>query len=259
MSLFNKTAVSLSVGTTKIDAVIELQNIIPGSHIPVNIQVNGGVEQQEINTMTIALCCQYIDEYDSPQQECKERIRKTHVLASWQLPYPFTLTGKAQRTFDITLPLPLNTPITLGDAKVWLDGSMDNKAGFEPQGKEQLTIRPDPLQDAIFDALEFEGLRIRNVECEAVSGFALPFVQEFEFVPVAGPFHGLWREIELVSYRDESEIHLWFEVDRQLKGMKGMLSSLVNRNEAHYHLSIPAKSSPQQAAQQVVDFLHHNL
>ena len=41
---------------------------------------------------------------------------------------------------------------------------------------------------AFFLLLEEAGLRIRQVECEAVKGFDLPFVQEFEFVPVHSSF-----------------------------------------------------------------------
>lgn len=42
--------------------------------------------------------------------------------------------------------------------------------------------------DGIFSALEAQGLRLRQVECEQAKGFALPFVQEFEFVPTTGHF-----------------------------------------------------------------------
>ncbi|UJF19353.1 sporulation protein [Vibrio sp. SS-MA-C1-2] len=254
MSLFNKATASLSLGTTQVDATIEQSNIIPGSHVELKIHAQAGSEEQEVSHLVVSLCCQYIE-----QQEIEERVKKSYALTQWQLPYAFRLNENEQRTFDAILSLPPNTPITIGDAQVWLEISSKIEDNFDPKEKDQLTIRPDLLQDAIFDALESEGLRIRNVECEAVSGFALPFVQEFEFVPVAGPFHGLWREIEVVSYHDDQQLHFWFEVDRQLKGMRGMLSSLVDRNEAHYHLSISTKSSPQDAALQVVNFLHHEL
>lgn len=52
------------------------------------------------------------------------------------------------------------------------------------------------------------------MECEAVDGFELPFVQEFEFVPVHGEYHGRWRELEIVTYRTEHALKIWFEVDR---------------------------------------------
>ncbi|MCZ8486216.1 sporulation protein [Vibrio lentus] len=29
-----------------------------------------------------------------------------------------------------------------------------------------------------------------------MEGFELPFVQEFQFVPTTGPYHGRWRELE---------------------------------------------------------------
>ncbi|GAK87147.1 hypothetical transcriptional regulator [Vibrio ponticus] len=93
---------------------------------------------------------------------------------------------------------------------------LDIALAKDPSDTDILTVRPDPLMDGILTALEAQGMRIRQVECEAVDGFALPFVQEFEFVPTTGPYHGRWRELELVAYREEQQLKLWFEVDRHV-------------------------------------------
>ncbi len=109
--------------------------------------------------------------------------------------------------------------------------------------------------DGIFSALEAQGLRLRQVECEQAKGFALPFVQEFEFVPTTGPFQGRWREVEIVAYRDPEALQLWFEVDRYQRGASGMLASLLGRGELKRHLTLPARTSPQEAGEQVLAFL----
>ena len=103
--------------------------------------------------------------------------------------------------------------------------------------------------------LEAQGLRIRQVECEAVDGFELPFVQEFEFVPTTGPYHGRWRELEVVAHRDEQELKMWFEIDRNRDGAKGMLASLLGVGKLKRQLSIPLDTSPKQAGEMVIEYL----
>jgi sporulation-control protein len=80
-------------------------------------------------------------------------------------------------------------------------------------------------------------------------------VQEFEFVPTTGPFHGRWRELEIVAYRSEDELKMWFEIDRHREGAKGMLASLLGRSELKRQLSIPLNSSPAEVGQQVLQYL----
>ncbi len=88
-----------------------------------------------------------------------------------------------------------------------------------------------------------------------MSGFELPFVQEFEFVPTTGPFHGRWRELEIVAHRDGNELKLWFEVDRNRTGMKGMLASMLGLGELKRELTLPLSMDPKEAGEKVLTFL----
>ena len=111
------------------------------------------------------------------------------------------------------------------------------------------------MLDGIFTALEEQGLRIRQVECEAVEGFELPFVQEFEFVPTTGPFHGRWRELEMVAYRSDDELQMWFEIDRHREGARGMLASLLGGGQLKRQLTISVHTPADQAGLQVLEYL----
>jgi len=183
------------------------------------------------------------------------RVSRTYVLTSWKLPYSFSIESGQERHFDVELDIPINTPVTVGDTKVWLETGLDISMAKDPTDKDILTVRPPPILDGIFTALEEEGLRIRQVECEAMKGFALPFVQEFEFVPTTGPFHGRWRELEMVTYQHADALELWFEVDRQKKGGRGMLSTLLGAGQLQRHLLIPLNTLPSNAGKMVIDYL----
>ncbi|GAB3533561.1 sporulation protein [Photobacterium alginatilyticum] len=258
MSLFRKSLASLGIGAAKVDTVLQRDVLIPGETLPVSIHVHGGETAQAVSNIHLFLCCRYEEEVASSRgdsQHRTEKVSQTCTLATWSLPEAFTIEAGEERLFDAELALPLNTPITIGDAKVWLETHLDIPLAFDPKDKDILTVRPDPLMDGVFTALEQAGLRIRQVECEAADGFELPFVQEFEFVPVSGPFHGRWRELEVVAYRDSDGLQLWFEVDRRLNGLSGMLSGFLGRGELKRQYHVPATTCPQQAGELILDYL----
>lgn len=261
MSFFKKTLATFGIGSAKVDAVLQQEAVVPGGQVNVIIHVYGGATEQAIDNIDVKLCCRYKKEVpadndkDSANSGRMKTVNQNYELSNWSLPYAFTIRSGEEREFEVSLDVPWNTPVTIGDAKVWLDTSLDISLAIDPSDKDVLTVRPDPLIDGIFNALEEQGLRIRQVECEAADGFALPFVQEFEFVPTTGPYHGRWRELEIVAYREENELKLWFEVDRSQKGVSGMLSSLLGLGQLNRQLSIPANTTSKAAGEAVLSFL----
>lgn len=259
MSFFKKTLASLGIGSANVDTIIHHEILIPGQKVQVTIEITGGATEQHIENIDLKLCCQYKKEMmrNDEKGTRREIISQTHVLVDWGLPYAFTIEPKQERKFDVELDLPLNTPVTIGDAKVWVQTGLDISLGLDPTDKDPITVRPEPLLDGVLTALETEGLRIRQVECEHVEGFELPFVQEFEFVPFDGPYHGRWRELELIAHRNSDELELWFEVDRRHKGgVLGLLSSVLSNGDLKRNLVLSTKLSPEDAGQQVIDFLN---
>jgi len=259
MSFLKKTLASFGIGSAKVDSVLQQEVLYPGQKVNIIVHVYGGAQAQEIDNINLNLCCQYIKEVpvnpDKQNSNHTRRVHQTYSLAKWSLPYAFEIGPGETRDFDVELDIPLNTPITIGDAKVWLETGLDISMAIDPTDKDILTVRPDSLLDGIFTELEEQGLRIRQVECEAVDGFELPFVQEFEFVPTTGPFHGRWRELEIVAHRNDTELQLWFEIDRNRDGAKGMLASLLGIGQLKRQLVLPIDTPSDMAGQKVLAYL----
>ncbi len=259
MSFFKKTLASFGIGSAKVDSVLQQEVLYPGGKANITVHVYGGSQVQEIDNIDLNLCCRYIKEVpvDSNGRESSQtrRMHQTYSLVKWSLPYAFTIQPGETRDFECELDVPLNTPVTIGDAKVWLETGLDIAMAVDPSDKDILTVRPDKLLDSILSELEEQGLRIRQVECEAVDGFELPFVQEFEFVPTTGPYHGRWRELEVVAHRSETELQLWFEIDRNRHGAKGMLASLLGIGQLKRQLSLPLDTPPEEAGKRVIEYL----
>lgn len=257
MSFFKKTLASLGIGSARVDTILKQDVVYPGQKLAIDIHVYGGKTEQSIDNIHLQLCTKYRAEFINPEGRKVEgtKMPKTYVLDKWSLPEAFDIAPQEDKVFSIELDVPWNTPITLGDAKVWLETSLDIAMASDPKDTDMVTVRPDPIEDGIFSALEEAGLRIRQAECEQVEGFDLPFVQEFEFVPVHGDFHGRWRELEIVSYRTAQDLKIWFEVDRQQKGMGGMLSSFIGSNKLKRELVLQHDEDPVEAGKKVLEFL----
>lgn len=261
MSFFKKTLASFGIGSAQVDSVLQQEVLYPGQKVNITIHVYGGATEQEIDNIDLKLYCRYIKEvpadHNKNQQNTNRmrRMPQNYPLATWSLPYAFTIHPGESREFEVELDVPWNTPVTIGDAKVWLETGLDISMAKDPSDTDIVTVRPDPLLDGVLSALEAQGMRIRQVECEAVDGFELPFVQEFEFVPTTGPYHGRWRELELVAHRDTEQLMLWFEVDRHREGAKGMLASLLGVGQLKRELTIPLNATPNEAGQQVLEYL----
>lgn len=262
MSFFKKTLASFGIGSARVDSIVQQEFLIAGEKANISIEVYGGSTAQDIENIELKIYCRYFAEEkvesnssEGGSQTETKKVSKNYVLASWTLPYAFTIEPGQHRQFDVELDIPINTPVSIGDTKVWLETGLDISLAKDPTDKDMLTVRPDRLLDGIFSELEEQGLRIRQVECEATSGFDMPFVQEFEFVPTTGPFHGVWRELEIVLYRHPEELELWFEIDRQKEGIKGMLSSLLGKGELKRHLKLPLTLTEQEAGEKVIEYL----
>jgi len=260
MSFMKRTLASFGIGSAKVDSVLHQDVVYPGDKIKATIHVFGGSSAQEVDQIEMKLFCRYIKEVPAQEAIASDaypmlRASANYTLASWALPTPFVLAPGEEREFDVELPTPLNTPITVGNSAVWLETGLNITMAKDPSDSEILTVRPSPMLENIFSALESKGLRFRQVECEAIEGFALPFVQEFEFVPTMGPYHGLWRELEMVAHHTNDGLDMWFAIDRHRKGVKGMLASLLSQGELNTQLNIPATTSTKEAGEKVIGFL----
>ncbi len=192
LSFNKKTLASFGIGSAKVDSVLQQEVLYPGQSVKVIIHVYGGETAQVIDNIELKLCCRYIaevaDERGQQQGQPKSRVPHTYTLANWSLPYAFTIEAGETRNFDIELSIPWNTPVTIGDAKVWLETLLDIALALDPTDKDILTVRPEPMMDGLFSALEAQGLRLRQVECEQPKGFALPLCKSLNLSLPRGHF-----------------------------------------------------------------------
>ena len=236
MSFFNKVFASIGIGSASVDTKLEKDTVMPGEKVNGVVEIKGGNVEQRIDVILLSLHTTYIKEIDD------KKYPKTALIEQFRLNEPFTIQPKETKQIPFSFQLPIDTPISLGRTKIWVTTGLDIKNAVDPTDKDYLKVLPSPLTEAVVNAVTDLGFRLREVDCEEAPyrlRRRLPFVQEFEFVPVSGAFRGRLDELEVVFFPiSSSETEVYMQVDRKARGLGGFLSEAMNMDESHVHFTV---------------------
>ncbi len=242
MSFFKRMLSSVGIGSAKVDTVLEGEEYAPGDEIRGVVNIKGGKTEQQIQGLKFCVQCTYEatvlvhEEMDNGRTETSEEdVTRTALLAEFELADDFVIGPGEEEEIAVSIDLPFYAPLTYGKTKVWIYTGLDIKKAIDAGDKDYIEVVPDDLTGALFDALEDLGFKLVNAECEeAPDSFRrhLPFVQEFEFKPVGGPFHTKLDELEIICFREEDHAEVYVEVDRKAKGLSGFIAEIIGADES---------------------------
>ncbi len=241
MSFFNKMLASVGIGSAKVDTKLSDSTIRVGEKVKGIIEVKGGNIEQSIDEIYLTINTNY------EKEENDRVVHKQAVIANIKLNEPFVIMPGETKTIPFTFELPLDTPVTMGSSKVWLQTGVDIKGSLDPSDRDNVIVEPHFLIDKTLKALNELGFSLRKVKNEAASYKVrkrLPFVQEFEFIPTAGQFNRRLDEVEIMfSPLDESTIDVFLEVDRKARGIGGLFSEALDLDESFVKFTLHENES----------------
>lgn len=227
MSVLSRIGIGAATVDTKLPSTVTA-----GESVEATVKVVGGNTEQEVDGLYFALETQY---------ETDESYG-TAVIDRHQLSEEFTITPDEERSFEVTLQIPRETPIT-GEgtgAYVWVETGLDVDWALDPDDKDHLDIEPTDQVQAVLDALNSLGFDLWEAKPEATPGgvfsTSAPFVQEFEFVPGNSSYSGDLDELEVLFESNDDALNVRLEVDRR----GGMLSEMsdLDLDERYEQLSV---------------------
>lgn len=242
MSFVSKFLASVGIGSAKVDAKLSRSRLVPGETVDGIVQIRGGNVEQNIDSIYLSLFTSYELKKDD------QRIKTQTEIGRYQLTQPLPIRPNEVKEIPFSFQLPLDTPLTLGKTKVWIKTGLDIKNAVDPVDHDYVTIVPPPLVSAILETVKRLGFRLRNADCEQAKGIfrrRLPFIQEFEFVPVGGPFRGKLDELELVFFPQPDGVEVLMEVDRKARGFVGLLAEAMDLDESLVRLFVTDRDVPQ--------------
>ncbi|MFC7141234.1 sporulation protein [Halosimplex aquaticum] len=234
-----KILASVGIGNATVDTVLHDQTVRPGESVDAVVQVEGGDAEQTVDRIELDVETRYRGE-EGYEEATVDRFHLTDG---------FTVEPGESTSYETALSIPYATPLTMGDASVWVDTDLEVSMAVDPEDKDRLEVRPTERMQTVFDAAEDLGLSFRTADCEADPYGRYTdrrFVQEFEFRPSEGPFRGELDELELVFDPSPEALTVYAEVDRR----GGLLSELADADERKTSFALP-EADPDAARSQL--------
>jgi sporulation-control protein len=213
---------SIGIGSASVDLLLPKTTVEQGETLDAELRVNGGSTEQEVDAVKYAVRSKYPDD-DST---------RTGTVSKGTLASGFTIQPDEERTIDVDVEIPANTPVTRGGDPVWIDTALDIDRAVDPDDEDRIQVEAAPRLSATVQAMESLGFHLGSVGNETVRRSSV--TQEFEFKSRSGPFAGDLDELELVPTPHGDRLDLSLEVDRS----GGMLSEMAGTDESHTTLTV---------------------
>jgi sporulation-control protein len=252
MSFFNKVLASVGIGSAKVDTKLDSDTVVPGGEIRGVVEIQGGNVEQRIDDIYLTLNTTYIKESDDNKYTVPAQIDRFRLTES------FVLMANERKVIPFSFILAPDTPLTIGRTKVWIATGLDIKNAVDSTDKDYLRVVPNQIMDSVLQAINGLGFRLREADCEQAPHRLrrrLPFIQEFEFVPVSGPFRGRLDEVEITFFPASAyDIEILMQVDRKARGLSSLFSEALNMDESNLRFTVNQGDIPhmQQKIQSII-------
>ena len=159
--------------------------------------------------------------------------QKTATIDHYLINQSFTISANEKREIPFSFQLPYETPLTVGQSKVWIKTGMDIKNALDPKDEDNIQVIANPLLQDALTVIQELGFQLREVECEETPFHfhaRSTYLQEFEFVPVRGDYRGKFKEAEFVFLiKNENEMEVAIELDRKSRGLGILFGDIEKR------------------------------
>ncbi|MFJ5964002.1 sporulation protein [Bacillus sp. NPDC093026] len=222
-----RMAAKIGIGAAKIDTVLEKAVYQPGDTVKGTVTIKGGNIDQETKFVKIKVVQRYDIEQDDDQVTKYTNIVVHHVTDA------FTIKANETYNFPFAFHLPLDTPVTMGKTTTELVTDLDLQGAIDKADYDPIQVTVHPWISQILKAIDILGFDLIEVDCKDARNLKrrLPFIQEFEFVPVTGPFYGLLDELEVMFFINEKGVEMHVEIDRKARGIMGWLDEMITEGE----------------------------
>ena len=214
--VFKKMLRRFGVGGPTVDTVLTRADTQPGRELTGEVNIVGGDHDVDIEHVAIALATGA--ETESGDHDGHTATEFARIVVSGA----FTLHANEHRAMPFSLLVPWESPITaiygrpLHGMAVGLRTELAVARAVDPGDLDPVRIHPLGCQEAVLDAMDQLGFRIKHADVETgrIAGVVqtLPFYQEIEYFPPA-QYAGRITEIELTFIASAEMLTVVLETD----------------------------------------------
>ncbi|TDL34810.1 sporulation protein [Jeotgalibacillus sp. S-D1] len=213
MSLITKALATIGIGSLKIDTRLLRPSFRCGEDVEGVVVIKGGNVEQEVDTIYVSLLTNFIRESNG------KLYQDLAVIDQIKLSEPFNILQNEIFELPFSFQIPLSTPITMNDTKVWVKTGADIKKAVDPKDIDSLTIKPSYFMTEILEMVLSLGFSLRTTQCiEAPARFQRKqrYIQQFVFDPQGEPFTNKLDDLEIVFIAESEEVYeLLIEIDQK--------------------------------------------
>jgi sporulation-control protein len=161
---------SIGIGAATVDTILPGAEVRPGERVDLVVELSGGDAVQRIDGLYFTLKA--------------ESAGDEWVVDRYEFDGSFTIDPGEERTEQVTLRIPVWTPVTRGGPRVWLETGVDIDWAIDPTDSDDVSVEPDDFVAALFDAADSLGFAFHSagvVETPWLDD--RPFAQELVFTP----------------------------------------------------------------------------
>lgn len=192
---------SLGIGAATVDTILPQADVTPGEPVDLTVELTGGDAAQHIGGLYFTLKTAVDgDEW---------------VVDQFDFDGSFTLAPGEERREQLTIPIPLWTPVTRGGPRVWLETGLDIDWAFDPTDSDDVPVEPDNFVAAVFAAADDLGFSFASSSLQETPWLDdRPFAQRLVFTP-GERYEADVSELVLTTIPRAADLRLYIEVKQR--------------------------------------------
>jgi len=209
--MFDNVLASVRIGAAEVDTLLETDTVRPGDTLPVQVVVDGGKVDQDIEAIELDL---------ETKRELDEG-RDTYDISTHNITGAFTIEEGERKVFEAEIPIHPETPVTTMNAgtnraEVWIDTDLEIDRAIDADDTDYLNVAPTGPMAAMLEAVEEAGHRLSKVTVDPDTiatkdaQAQLPIDQEFEFKPTGNRSYEE-MEVHFIPRADITHVLLEFD------------------------------------------------
>lgn len=215
--LFSQIKKRFQIDETRVLTMLADESYYPGELIQGHVRIESMRGEQRVDSLYLKIFTQFEKEMDG------STILVTYPIAKYKLVQTILIPSGKEKVVPFTLQLPNLAPLSVGQARVWLQTELDLANKKDPTHQTDIIVTPTPLFQAFITMCNEMGFRLIGSVCTnqpIAQKFELPCIQTFSFSPVLDTLHtGMTKfEVSIVqATSDELSFYVqWFQKNEDL-------------------------------------------
>ncbi|WP_164491819.1 sporulation protein [Staphylospora marina] len=244
---------SLGIGAAKIDLILDKHHIVMGEEVTGKIILKGGEVEQKVDGLNVHLRLSSKYKKGDHTLPVNETVATVPVFRE-----SFIVSPGESKEFPFSFTCPKYLPVSSLNTRYYFQTELDIQQGLDAKDIDAVAVIPSGL---LFNLLEgFKLLGMTHLG-EGYTGQRDGGWQIIQF-HATREFRGEYDEIVFMYQprHTEHRISGYFELDKQTRGLLGMIADELDLDERKGSFSFgPAElESPQKAAETIREFIRRN-